>query len=50
MVRLSKMTGPDDAEVLVKFEASESGGSIKTSHGYNMTPPRSSDGLMARTV
>ena len=30
MVRLNKLTGKDDAEVLVKFEGLNVGGSIKT--------------------
>ena len=30
LIRLNRMTGPDEAEVLVKFEAVNVGGSIKT--------------------
>lgn len=36
LIRLNKMTGPEDAEVLVKFEAVNIGGSIKTRTAYNM--------------
>jgi len=36
LVRLNKLTGPDDAEVLVKFEAVNIGGSIKTRSAYHM--------------
>ena len=36
MIRLNRMTGPDDAEVLVKFEAVNVGGSIKTRTALNM--------------
>ena len=36
LIRLNKLTGPDDAEVLVKFEGLNVGGSIKTRTAYNM--------------
>ena len=36
LVRLNKLTGPEDAEVLVKFEGLNVGGSIKTRTAYNM--------------
>lgn len=36
IIRLSKMTDPDSAEVLVKFEGLNVGGSIKTRTAYNM--------------
>lgn len=36
LVRLNRLPGPDDAEVLVKFEAVNIGGSIKTRTAYNM--------------
>ena len=36
LVRLNNMTGPEDAEILVKFEAVNIGGSIKTRTAYNM--------------
>ncbi|MCR5370367.1 MAG: cysteine synthase A [Clostridium sp.] len=36
MVRLNRLTGPEDAEVLVKFEGLNVGGSIKTRTALNM--------------
>ena len=36
VIRLSRMTVPDMAEVLVKFEGLNVGGSIKTRTAYNM--------------
>lgn len=36
IIRLQHMTGPDDAEILVKFEGLNVGGSIKTRTAYNM--------------
>ncbi|MBQ7499470.1 MAG: cysteine synthase A [Clostridia bacterium] len=36
IIRLNNMTGPDDAEILVKFEGLNVGGSIKTRTAYNM--------------
>jgi cysteine synthase A len=36
IIRLNRMTGPEDAEILVKFEALNVGGSIKTRTAYNM--------------
>jgi cysteine synthase A len=36
IIRLNRMTGPDDAEVLVKYEGVNIGGSIKTRTAYNM--------------
>jgi cysteine synthase A len=36
LIRLNKMTGADDAEVLVKFEGVNIGGSIKTRTAYHM--------------
>ncbi len=36
LIRLQKMTGPQDAQVLVKYEAVNIGGSIKTRTAYNM--------------
>jgi len=36
LIRLNNMTGPEDAEVLVKYEAVNIGGSIKTRTAYNM--------------
>lgn len=36
MIRLNRLTGPEDAEVLVKYEGVNIGGSIKTRTAYNM--------------
>ena len=36
IIRLQHMTGPDDAEILVKFEGLNVGGSIKTRTAFNM--------------
>ena len=36
IIRLRHMTGPEDAEILVKFEGLNVGGSIKTRTAYNM--------------
>jgi len=36
IIKLQNMTGPNDAEVLVKFEGLNIGGSIKTRTAYNM--------------
>ena len=36
MIRLTRMTDPDSAEILVKFEGLNVGGSIKTRTAYNM--------------
>lgn len=36
LVRLNRMTGPEDARVLVKYEGVNVGGSIKTRTAYNM--------------
>ena len=36
LVRLNRLPGADDAEVLVKYEAVNIGGSIKTRTAYNM--------------
>lgn len=46
LIRLNKMTGPDDAEILVKFEAVEIGGSIKTRTAYNMILEAEKQGLI----
>jgi cysteine synthase A len=46
LVRLNRMTGPNDAEVLVKFEAVNIGGSIKTRTAYNMILGAENDGLL----
>lgn len=36
IIKLSKMTSPEDADILVKFESLNVGGSIKTRTAYNM--------------
>jgi len=36
IIRLRNMTGPEDAEILVKFEGLNVGGSVKTRTAYNM--------------
>ena len=36
LVRLRRMTGPDDAQVFVKFEAVNVGGSVKTRTALKM--------------
>ena len=46
LIRLSKMVGSEDAEVLVKFEALNVGGSIKTRTAYNMIIKAEKDGLL----
>ena len=46
LIRLNKMTGPEDAEILVKFEALNVGGSIKTRTAYNMLLEAEKSGLL----
>ena len=46
LIRLNKMTGPEDAEVLVKFEAVNIGGSVKTRTAYNMIREAEKSGLI----
>ncbi len=46
MVRLSKMNHPEAAEVLVKFEGLNVGGSIKTRTAYNMIKQAEKEGLI----
>ncbi|MBQ6352349.1 MAG: cysteine synthase family protein, partial [Lentisphaeria bacterium] len=46
LVRLRRMTTPDMAEVLVKFEALNVGGSIKTRTAYNMVCDAEARGLL----
>ena len=36
MIRLGRMSDPESAEILVKFEGLNVGGSIKTRTAYNM--------------
>ena len=46
LVRLNRMVAPDMAEVLVKFEALNVGGSIKTRTAYNMIRDAEARGLI----
>ena len=46
MVRLNRMVGPDSAEILVKFEAVNIGGSIKTRTALNMILAAEKEGLI----
>ena len=46
LIRLNRMTGPDEAEVLVKFEALNVGGSIKTRTAMNMIEAAEKKGLI----
>ncbi len=46
LIRLNRMTGPDDAEILVKFEAVNIGGSVKTRTAYNMILDAERQGLI----
>ncbi len=48
IIRLNHMTGPDDAEVLVKFEGLNVGGSIKTRTAYNMICDAERRGLISK--
>ncbi len=48
MVRLNRMPEPDSAEVLVKVEALNVGGSIKTRTALNMLDQAEKDGLIDR--
>ena len=46
LIRLNRMTGPEDAEVLVKFEAMNAGGSIKTRTALHMIETAEEKGLI----
>lgn len=46
IIRLNHMTGPDDAEILVKFEGLNIGGSIKTRTALNMIADAEEKGLI----
>ena len=46
IIRLQHMTGPDDAEILVKFEGLNVGGSIKTRTAFNMILDAEKRGLV----
>lgn len=46
IIRLQHLTGPDDAEILVKFEGLNVGGSIKTRTALNMILEAEKEGLI----
>jgi cysteine synthase A len=46
IIRLNRMTGPNDAEILVKFEGLNVGGSIKTRTAFNMILDAENKGLI----
>ena len=46
MIRLGRMVPPDSAEILVKFEGLNVGGSIKTRTAYNMIDQAERQGLI----
>ena len=46
MIRLQHMTSPEDAQILVKFEGLNVGGSIKTRTAYNMIRDAEERGLL----
>ncbi len=46
IIRLQHMTGPEDAEILVKFEGLNVGGSIKTRTALNMVLDAESKGVL----
>lgn len=47
IIRLQNMVGPDDAEILVKFEGLNVGGSIKTRTAFNMIRDAEEKGLLS---
>lgn len=47
IIRLQHMTGENDAEILVKFEGLNVGGSIKTRTAYNMIRAAEKQGLLS---
>lgn len=50
VIRLQHMTGPDDAEILVKFEGLNVGGSIKTRTAFNMIVDAENRGLINKNT
>ena len=48
MIRLNRMTDEDSAEILVKFEALNVGGSVKTRTAWNMILDAESRGRFRR--
>lgn len=50
MIRLQHMTSPEDAEILVKFEGLNVGGSIKTRTAFNMILDAEKKGLISENT
>ena len=50
IIRLHHMVGPDDAEILVKFEGLNVGGSIKTRTAFNMIRDAEERGLIGKNT
>jgi cysteine synthase A len=50
IIRLQHMTAPEDAEILVKFEGLNVGGSIKTRTALNMINDAESKGLIGKNT
>ena len=48
MIRLNRMNSPENAEVLVKFEGLNVGGSIKTRTAFNMIEEAEKQGLLTK--
>ena len=48
IIKLNRMAGPNDAEILVKFEGLNVGGSIKTRTAYNMILEAEKQGLLSK--
>jgi cysteine synthase A len=48
MIKLRHLTTPDDAEILVKFEGLNVGGSIKTRTAYNMILDAEARGVLTK--
>ena len=48
IIRLNRMVKPDSAQVLVKFEGLNVGGSIKTRTAYNMIRKAEEDGILKK--
>jgi len=48
MIRLQRMSSPEDAEILVKFEGLNVGGSIKTRTAFNMIEDAENRGLLTK--
>lgn len=50
VIRLNRIVSPDDAEILVKFEGINVGGSIKTRTAYNMISDAEKKGLINKNT